>query len=215
MSGNTVQGNPDALDVSEPEAAPRDAASGVKQCPACGALFSIPLHVAWRPSRLYCADPVCTKRRAADRTRRIWNAFPQEKRIEKAHRNYVNSGGAAQKRYYLKHRRVPCTRCGIVRMRADLKDNDRLSYLCGKCKKNGRLAARVQLPCRYCGEPAGITNDKYIRSECTSCYGVLTQIGNQLGLTRERIRQLVVKEMQHGASRSEAVEIVKQKRGLR
>lgn len=107
----------------------------------------------------------------------------------------------------------PCLRCGTLKWRRDLRKGDK--FLCRECKKQERAAfreKRFRADCFYCGirfhNPNWYTNPSK-KAVCPSCYGLYTEAGKQLGLSRERIRQLAALKIQkHNVWPAEAVKMV-------
>lgn len=172
-------------------------------CAVCGATFPPPNP---RYASLYkmCSEE-CRRRRNANQTLEYLRSLAPEERRRRNHAAYVASGGVHQRAYNT----FVCSRCGAVRRDGRLRNSDRATFLCGNCKAADKLAARLALPCVRCGQPR-----RTLRVECIDCYGPLAEIGKAVGLSRERIRQLVVKEMARGYTRAEAIEAVKVARGV-
>lgn len=94
-----------------------------------------------------------------------------------------------------RYQTVVCSRCGRQVTRANVPIAERPTFVCGQCKR-----ARPLRPCRYCGKP---TTGTYCDSEC---YGALSRGAETLGVSRERMRQLVeAYHSQHGGTRRDAL----------
>lgn len=112
---------------------------------------------------------------------------------------------AYQKEYYA----TTCTRCGVVRRRSNhLTKAQRATYICGRCKAEARL---VRLRCWFCEftfkhKPWGLPKHN---PRCPDCLGLLAEAARDLGITRERVRQLVEKKArQIGITRRQALDRV-------
>lgn len=135
---------------------------------------------AYRASnRLYWKNQYRTNPTAVHARQRAWIAANPER------------FRAIQRRCY----RRPCVLCGNLRWRGRTpKDSP---FTCGDCKRKERWDNYPTKACRLCQLPIArwpSTWGKVRRPWCTACRGLQLQVSKEVGLTRERIRQLMEEE---------------------
>lgn len=96
-----------------------------------------------------------------------------------------------------KHRHLPCRRCGALRWRNLKRQYTQPEFLCNKCQRDDRRAAWPRVSCWLCGSefemaPGNARRGK--RHACANCQGLYTRVTQAVGLSRERVRQLVQRE---------------------
>lgn len=117
----------------------------------------------------------------------------------------------------------PCPRCGLVRNVSNAVGKEaKAKRLCRKCSALARREI-VWLRCQWCRgvfmRRKALIGEAARHHHCAECYGIMTRVAPMLGLTRERVRQLVNKEYArlnrdgHWATRAEALAGVMENRG--
>ena len=165
--------------------------NGQRFCVGCGE-FHRKEYARQDMRRRYWADPVAS--RAAGKAWRL------------AH---LEQFKATQDRY----RRTPCIRCGKIRWLGGPQDKKNRA-LCRDCKTQG---ARIWVDCYWCGGAIGVApwelRDRKHHWH-SDCMGSMTRAAVLLGITRERVRQLVNKQYLwasrngSGITRKQALEAV-------
>ncbi len=100
-----------------------------------------------------------------------------------------------------------CIKCGQRRIRTDVTKSEAHTFVCRDCKTEARLMKRIHA-CPCCG---GVT---YRRLYCDECAGLQSTIAIELGLSRERVRQLMNKVLHEvpGLTKRAALEHVRMQR---
>lgn len=170
-----------------PDGVSREPSSGglrglATKCEDCGQSYEVRPNAAgqFMPSR-WCpaCRPAAYRRKNRESMReRYWS--DREKWRER-HRAYNRATGY---KYQSAYAHVTCTRCGAAHLRGDLNLTTRKSYVCGKCKAD---ANRLLWSCRVC---ESTFRDRIPRTFCSDCIGLFARIAKEVGLSRERIRQL-------------------------
>jgi hypothetical protein len=116
-----------------------------------------------------------------------------------------------------RYRRTPCVRCGKVRTLAGARS--KRPALCRECKPR---MGPVPVLCSWCGKGFTMPVDEarsHHRHWHPDCLGSMTRAAANLGITRERVRQLVAKEYERANrdgnhnTRAEALAVVMLRRG--
>lgn len=158
--------------------------------PECGKQF-----VRTYDHRRYCSDEcriVVGKKKALDAALQAYWSDPEASRAKiKAWREAHPENQRAAAR---KSNSVTCVLCGGVRQRGDLTTEERTRFVCGACSGAIRRANRVETakptrPCWGCGNPTSSGGTK--RPTCPDCFALNTILGEAIGVSRERARQLV------------------------
>jgi len=176
-----------------------------KHCDRCGMGF-IPYHNGQR----FCGG--CRefhKKEYArqDMRRRYWADPVASRAVGKAWRlAHLEQFKATQGRY----RQTPCIRCGKIRWLNGPEDKKNRA-LCGDCKIQSEA---VWIECYWCEGALAVTPyEARTRSHQwhRTCFGSMTRAAVLLGITRERVRQLVNKYRSRngaGITRKQALEAV-------
>ena len=165
-----------------------------EECSVAG----IAAHNRYKAKQQYWADAEASRLRS--------NAYYQEHKVamrESMRRSYTRT----------------CETCGVQREQRGYPRD--LPYLCRACQAE-RTRQAHRRPCQYCGVDVypGAANGR-LRLTCPDCFGQLTKVGVEIGLTRERVRQLVELERARAAaqgfpvSRRDALALVRVERLLK
>lgn len=163
--------------------------------------------------RLYCQDCLKDVRLSWARG---YNRRPQVRaRVAAWQQAHPEARKAAQNRCYSK----PCPICGHVRL-VNQKPGQP-EPICKKCR-GILLRKRVFVPCVCCGHPVErIPSEARGKVYHPECLGAQQRLGDEIGVSRQRIQQLVVKALHHlhtngspRATRADALLLVRQWRGL-
>ena len=161
-----------------------------KTCEECeeSYLARSTIGVRWCPS----CRAVGQKKANNERMKARWLLLPLERRQAMA-KKQNNSPKALRARQI--YRILDCSGCG-ERKHYGVRLADRPTYLCGACKRRGKLLTRA---CRFCGLPVTRKPSQF-RSQmsCASCIGAYTRVAKVIGLSRERVRQLANIEIRLG-----------------
>lgn len=181
-------------------------------CTICGAAFRSP----WKQQKT-CMAPECqvTHRKAQARDKQKGRYWRDPEHYRKVNRDRYATDPTPYREATDRWARIPCTRCGDIRYVND-RSRPRVGFLCGNCKRDERhaIAEKNSLPCRFCGKPAGIFQNTRLRATCADCHGLQARLSDELGLTRERARQLINRQRQKGLAYPDAVQAVRKERGL-
>lgn len=173
-------------------------------CRVCGQTFT-----AVRRTVTLCKGIECQRQRWRESAHRWAIANPEKKAAIQARSIAKNPERfkATQARYR-SHVAVPCGVCGRRRY------NSRgVNPLCATCAATQRHAERAQ-PCKFCGRPQ-YRKHKRGFTWCDECLGQQSHAADLLGLTRERIRQLVnAKVAKVGGTKADALRLVLADRGV-
>lgn len=181
-------------------------------CKHCGKEFQRTWH-----RRRYCSEECSdaggkTRARAAASTQ-FWSD-PELGRA-KARERYANNKDYWRE-YSREHYVVPCTVCGTKKRRGDLSETEKRTYVCQPCQKESR---KLEVRCYFCG--TSVRRDPWLprrQVACHDCQGILTVTSSAWGISRERVRQLVVKKISQFAvngyaiSRRDALRLVEAER---
>lgn len=164
-------------------------------CLNCGEVFQPKRKAVTRP---YCKDKIeCVRAGNAAFMREQWRSKPETLRAY--HRKFYNNHREEYREYQREWHTLTCYMCGSKRIDSSATaEKKRSPFLCGKCKAKIRRTAssKEPTPCLYCGNltqyyvgsnPEGceICNDRRI---------TLQTVGDKVGVTRERVRQIAEKK---------------------
>lgn len=174
-------------------------------CRECQKSF-IPL----RSSNYYCQECNTEEKKRARATRQAREFIRALSPEERKRRFHKYNSSEAQILARIKHSTIPCVRCGISYRRSDIPVAKRSTYVCRQCTS---LEKRTTT-CKWCNKEFLLNKTTHHpTSECSDCRGANSKLARELGVSRERVRQLVKLEMSRGAKdRSEALERVREKR---
>ena len=168
-----------------------------------------------RPTQNVCNAVACKRREAREKQAKYYWANP-EKVLSRQRDRYHNDPAyrkaveEAQDRY----RTYACSRCG-KEGRSNVPLSERPTFVCGQCK---RLAALSTKPCWFCKEPVQrrVSSFQSEKCWCQGCFGILTRTGQEWGVSRERVRQIVASYFATGifATRLLALRAAATQRGL-
>lgn len=168
-----------------------------RHCKTCGQMFH-----TYDLRLKYCSDACRPHDRAeqAAQHRKYMERFTPEEKRDIAHANYLK---------YIKPKgdrtTISCTVCKRTRAR-HLVSSARENFICAECQRAIRLLSLPKAYCQSCGEESGYVNGKP-RTWCNSCYAAQTSLAELLGVTRQRVGQLVHGEIARAAIYGETIDI--------
>ena len=150
-------------------------------CRICGDSYE-----AGQPWGALCKKVECQRTAWASQARKWFAAHP-------------GAQGVAQRKFRAAHperwtetqrrfRMTPCPNCG----KRTWKKDPRVPSLCRQCASEANKVTRY---CDWCGVAVRRRrSDAHAKAYCPDHHGILTKIGKEYGVTRERIRQLTNKQ---------------------
>lgn len=168
-----------------------------RSCRTCGQMFH-----TYDLRLRYCSDKCRPHDRAeqARIQREYMEKFTPEQKKAIAHENYINYIKPNGKRTT-----ISCTVCHKSYQRS-LNAETRPDFICAKCQRAIRLLALPKAYCNSCGEESGYANGKPL-AQCNACYSAQTGLAEYLDVSRQRVGQLVHKEIDRAAIYGETITI--------
>lgn len=184
--------------------------NGGKPTYECVCRFCEEMFLAGKPHAKVCKRVECRRAMWRESTARDYskNAAVRIASMTKWRMEHPDRWDAIRLKTYTRK----CTRCGLARWTKSAAERRQPEFICRSCLAQQRKAERMT-PCSFCGAPFFRTRLGE-RSRCVACVGALTRAGERLGLTRERIRQLVnAKVAKVGGTKADALRLVLADRG--
>ena len=151
-------------------------------CRICGDSFE-----AGKPWGKVCKKVECQRATWREQTGSWMAAHPGYRTL--AQRRYIAAHRAQWQTIQRNWRRRPCPNCGKLTW----KRTPLVPALCRQCADEAKKVTRF---CDWCGVAVKRrASDAFPKAYCPDHLGILTKIGKEYGVTRERIRQLTNKQV--------------------